>query len=100
MLEKYKAAIKHKKPYICVIMDLTIPGKMGGKEAIIKLLQIDPNAKAIVSSGYSNDPIMSDYKKFGFSGIIAKPFNASELLKIVKDISCKDDRGAFLLLLY
>ena len=90
MLEKYKEAIMQKKPYICVIMDLTIPGKMGGKEAIIKLLKLDPNAKAIVSSGYSNDPIMSDYQSFGFSGIIAKPFNASELLKIIKDISCKD----------
>ena len=51
-------------------MDLTVPGAMGGKEAIERLLSIDPGVKAIVSSGYSNDPIMADYRKYGFSGIV------------------------------
>ena len=89
MLEKYADAAKQKKPYNCIIMDLTIPGKMGGKESIVKLLEIDPKAKAIVSSGYSNDPVMSEYGKYGFLGIIPKPFDASELLKIIKDLTSK-----------
>ena len=54
---------------------------MGGKEALEKILQVDPKVRAIVSSGYSNDPVMANYKEHGFSGIIAKPF----LLKNLKD---------------
>ncbi len=60
-------------------MDLTVPGGMGGRETLLKLVEIDPKIKAIVSSGYSNDPIMSDYKKYGFSGVVAKPYSAEEL---------------------
>ena len=60
-------------------MDLTVPGSMGGKEAIRKLLQIDPNVKAIVSSGYSSDPIMADYGKYGFIGVLSKPYTIVEL---------------------
>ena len=67
-------------------MDLTTPGGMGGKEAIRELLKIDPEVKAIVSSGYSNDPIMSDCKKYGFVGVVAKPYKISELGKTLKEI--------------
>ncbi|MFC1718608.1 ATP-binding protein [Candidatus Poribacteria bacterium] len=77
-LEQYKSAMKS-DPFDLVIMDLTIPGSMGGKEAIQKLREMDPNAKAIVSSGYSNDPVMADFKKYGFSGVIAKPYKMQEL---------------------
>jgi len=66
-------------PVDIVIMDLTIPGGMGGQEAAERLLQIDPGAKIIVSSGYSNDPIMAEYKKYGFCCAIAKPFDLKEL---------------------
>jgi two-component system cell cycle sensor histidine kinase/response regulator CckA len=62
-------------------MDLTIPGGMGGKEAIKKLLEIDPDIKAIVSSGYATDPIMSDYEEYGFKAVIAKPYSVSKLEK-------------------
>ena len=55
-------------------MDLTIPGGMGGKEAASHLLHLDPNACLIVSSGYSNDPVMSDFSSYGFKAAIAKPF--------------------------
>ncbi len=62
-----------------MIMDLMVSGGMGGKEAIRRLLEIDPSAKAIVSSGYSNDPIMANYREFGFVGMVAKPYWIKEL---------------------
>ena len=67
-------------------MDLTIPGGMGGKEAVQELLKIDPQAKAIVSSGFSNDPVMADYKSYGFSGMVAKPFMIQELEAVLQEI--------------
>jgi len=85
-IELYKNAMESGKPFAAVIMDLTIPGGMGGKEAIRELLKIDPNAKAIVSSGYSSDPIMSDCKKYGFMGVVAKPYKISELGKTLQKI--------------
>jgi CheY-like chemotaxis protein len=76
----YEEAKKNKKPFDAVIMDLTVPEGMGGKEAIKKLLKLDPKAKAIVSSGYINSPVMKDYNKYGFKSAIAKPYGAEELL--------------------
>jgi len=67
-------------------MDLTIPGGMGGKEAVKEILAINPEAKILVSSGYSNDPIMANYRKYGFSGAMAKPYQLKELMKIVDQI--------------
>ncbi|MCG2773694.1 MAG: response regulator [Desulfobacterales bacterium] len=69
-----------------MILDLTIPGGMGGKETIEKLLRLDPQIKAIVSSGYSDDPIMADFQKYGFSEVIAKPYRVVELSKILQRI--------------
>ncbi|HCY18940.1 MAG TPA: response regulator, partial [Deltaproteobacteria bacterium] len=59
---------------------------MGGREAIKELLKIDPHVKAIVSSGYSNDPIMADYETYGFKGVIAKPYSIQELRRAVSDV--------------
>ncbi|MGD1076111.1 MAG: PAS domain S-box protein, partial [Thermodesulfovibrionales bacterium] len=79
LIEVYVKALVSGQPFDAVIMDLTIPGGMGGKETIKKLLEIDPAVKAIVSSGYSNDPVMADYKKHGFVGVIAKPYRIKQL---------------------
>ena len=78
-LEMYQKAGASKAPYDVVVMDLTIPGGKGGKEAIRDLLEIDPAAKAVVSSGYSNDAVMANYGGYGFSGIIIKPYTMDEL---------------------
>jgi PAS domain S-box-containing protein len=86
VIERYAQAMKVGKPFNAVIMDLTIPGGMGGKEAIKKLLEIDPDAKVIVSSGYSTDPIMSEYKEYGFSAVVTKPYSVTEIEKTLNDI--------------
>jgi DNA-binding NarL/FixJ family response regulator len=67
-------------------MDLTIPGGMGGLEAVQKLLEINPDTKALVSSGYANVPIMSDFKRYGFMGVIAKPYSIEELSEAVQNV--------------
>jgi DNA-binding NarL/FixJ family response regulator len=65
---------------------------MGGEEAIQKLLAIDPEARAIVSSGYSNNPIMADYKKYGFSGVLAKPYRVAELCAVLQSVMNGDGK--------
>lgn len=82
----YARALGSGEPFAAVILDLTIPGGMGGKEAVEKLRALDPGVRAIVSSGYSNDPIMSDYLGFGFRGIITKPYKLTELKKVLSEV--------------
>jgi CheY-like chemotaxis protein len=64
-------------------MDLTIPGGMGGKEAIAKLREIDAHVKAIVSSGYSNDPVMANFKEYGFVDVVTKPYKMKDMSEIL-----------------
>jgi len=85
-LSMYQEALEKDVRFDAVIMDLTIPGGKGGKETIQDLLKIDANAKAIVSSGYSNDIIMSNFKDFGFSAVIAKPFQIEDLRRVLDKI--------------
>jgi len=85
-VELYRDKLKIGKRFDLVILDLTLPGGMGGKEALKKLLEIDPTVNAIVSSGYATDATMSRYQDFGFRGVIAKPYEAAELGKIVHDV--------------
>jgi len=89
-IDFYKKEMETGIPFDFVILDLTIPGGMGGKEAIKKILQIDPKAKVIVSSGYSNDPVMANYKEYGFSGVIAKPFQLKNLQKAINSVFVDD----------
>ena len=82
-IELYKKAKAQGQPFDAIIMDLTIPKGMGGKETINKLLEIDPTVKAIVSSGYSTDPVMTEFTKYGFKGFIIKPFKIKELGEVL-----------------
>lgn len=83
IFEKAQASAKK---YDLIIMDLTVPGKMGGKEAILKVKEKDKTVKAIVSSGYSNDPVMANCQEYGFDGFLIKPFNLESLEKAISDV--------------
>ena len=85
-VELYRQKLEEGERFDAVILDLTLPGGMGGKEALKKLIEIDPTVNAIVSSGYAMDATMSRYQDFGFRGVIAKPYEASELGKIVHEV--------------
>lgn len=82
-VEMYKAALKSGDPYTCVILDLIVPEGMGGKETLRELVKIDPQVVAIVSSGYSSDPIMANYKEYGFRGVVAKPYMLDDLKQVL-----------------
>jgi len=85
-IDIYKKAMSSGKTFDGVIMDLTVEGGMGGKEAIQRLRVIDPNVKAVVSSGYSHDPIMSHFKEYGFCGVLDKPYKLSDLNNVLSDL--------------
>ncbi len=85
-IELYQQALNTETPFTLVIMDLTVAGGMGGKEAISELRKIDPNVRAVVSSGYSIDDVMADYKSYGFRGVIKKPFTVQEFSEVLKHI--------------
>ncbi len=80
---RYAAAASQGRGYDLVIMDLTVPAGMGGGECLEQLRSLDPQVKAIVSSGYSNDPVMADYRRYGFAGVIVKPYQLHELSQVV-----------------
>jgi len=82
-LEAYGRALTQGSPFDLVIMDLTIPGGMGGKETIARLLELDPAAKAVVTSGYSSDPVLARYREFGFCAAIVKPYRLAQLNKVL-----------------
>lgn len=83
-LDIYARNMEAGHPIDLVIMDLTVQGGMGGAEAMSRLLAVDPGARAIVSSGYCNSPIMSDYEKYGFKSVLQKPYDVSEFSTAVK----------------
>lgn len=86
MLKRYRASRELGRPFDAVIMDLTIPGGMGGVEAIKELLAYDPSAVAIVSSGYSNDPVMANHRAYGFAGVVSKPYRAVDLRQALRQV--------------
>ena len=90
-IELYRRARESGNPFDAVIMDLTVPGGMGGKEATDILLKLDPEAKVIVSSGYFEDSVMAKFKEHGFKGIIAKPYQIEELSRVLYHIINETD---------
>jgi PAS domain S-box-containing protein len=85
-VEIYKNAMDSEDAFGAVIMDLTVPGGMGGREAIAQLLNIDREVRGIVSSGYNNDPILASYREYGFSGVATKPYNMRELSEVLNTV--------------
>src|SRR5213595_460733 len=85
-VELYRQKLQAGERFDCVILDLTLPGGMGGRDALKLLLEIDPSVNAIVSSGYAMDATMSHYQDFGFLGVITKPYEAAELGRTVREV--------------
>jgi two-component system cell cycle sensor histidine kinase/response regulator CckA len=82
-VRKYRMAKEGNKPFSFVIMDLTIPGGMGGRESAKDILAFDPDSRLIASSGYSNDPVMADFCNYGFCGSIVKPYTLDDLTRVL-----------------
>ncbi|RPH49501.1 MAG: PAS domain-containing sensor histidine kinase [Desulfobacteraceae bacterium] len=91
-VEMYKKTMESEKPYDAVILDLTIPGGMGGKEAIKKLLELNHQLNAIVCSGYSEDPVMSNYSEYGFKSMMPKPFDLHTLGRALNEVLKAENR--------
>jgi len=85
-IELYESALKNGRPFDAVILDLTMLGGMGGKEVAAKIRLLDQQAKIIASSGYSTDPIMSNFKKFGFDAALDKPYRLEELSQVLNKV--------------
>lgn len=89
--ELYEQALRSGRPFSAVIMDLTIPGGMGGVEAIARLRQLDPAVRGIVASGYSNDPIVASHGDFGFIAAMPKPYTMKKLAEVLQEVIARRD---------
>jgi PAS domain S-box-containing protein len=85
-ISKYRAARSGSTPFDLVILDLTVPGGMGGQAVLRELKRLDPDVKAIVASGYSNNPVLADFRLRGFCGRLVKPFRIPELATLLRDV--------------
>jgi CheY-like chemotaxis protein len=81
----YVTARQTGSPFDFVIFDLTVPGGMGGKEALAELLKVDTGIRAIASSGYSNDPVMANPRAFGFRSRLPKPYDIPDLIRAIEE---------------
>lgn len=93
-LNLYKHAMSRSEPYDAVILDLTIPGGMGGRQAIVKLREVDPAVRAIVASGFSTNSILSDFQAHGFLGAITKPFTLQSMSQTLTQVLAGPGRRA------
>jgi CheY-like chemotaxis protein len=88
-LKAFGAAREAGQPFDLVILDLTIPGGMGGREVMGELRKLDPLVPAIVSSGYSNDPVLADFASYGFQAVVPKPYEIGLLTETVRRLLAK-----------
>ena len=89
----YREALESDIPFDAVILDLTVKGGLGGKETIQKLMAIDPDVRGIVSSGYANDPGVTNYRDFGFCAVVAKPYRIKEISEQLEQLLGKPTSG-------
>lgn len=87
-IRRYSEALEAQRPFAAVILDLTVPGAMGAREALEQLAKIDPDVKAIVSSGYALDPAMSNFREHGFS--VSKPYRLEDLAEVLRQVVRQD----------
>jgi PAS domain S-box-containing protein len=92
-LDAYREALSAGRPFDAVLLDLTVPGGMGGVETAARLREMDPDARLIVSSGYSEAPILSDFRRYGFDDVIAKPWSVAELTAVLNRVARKLQRN-------
>ena len=85
-VEAYAEARASGRPFDGVMMDLTVPGGMGGTQALAEMKKIDPDVRAIVSSGYSSDPVLANFRDYGFVAVVPKPYRIPELIKALRDV--------------
>lgn len=83
--EKFKSAIESNNSFDIIFVDLVLP-EMSGREVFMKLKEVDPTIKAVISSGYSGDPVIKEYEKLGFKGVLNKPYTIEELREILKKL--------------
>jgi len=93
VLEMYGRRLREGRRFDLVILDLTVPGAMGGVETLEQLSQIDPTVRAIVISGYSHDPVLAEFERYGFDGRVVKPFSTDELNRVVDRVLAKTPLG-------
>ncbi|MBI3565096.1 MAG: PAS domain-containing protein [Elusimicrobia bacterium] len=89
---RFRAARDSGAPFDAVILDLTVPGGMGGRDALKELRRLDPRVRAIVSSGYSSDPVLAEFKKHGFRAALPKPYSAQQLSQVLHDLLAEPSR--------
>jgi DNA-binding NarL/FixJ family response regulator len=83
---RFKQARDTAQPFDVVMMDLTVPGGKGGRDAMQEILKVDPAARGIVSSGYSSDPVMANFRAHGFRGMLAKPYRVADLSRTLREV--------------
>jgi CheY-like chemotaxis protein len=85
-IRAYREALAAGRAFDLVIMDLTVPGGMGGIKTVAELRKIDPHVRAIVSSGYSKDPVLANFRDFGFCAVVAKPYDVAHLAAVIERV--------------
>jgi len=85
-IELYRQESEKGSPFDLVILDLSVPDGIGGKVAFEKLHALDPNAKIVISSGFTNDPMLTDYASFGLNGVLAKPYRITEIKALLENM--------------